>query len=462
MIYAALGLSKVHFIVPARAEVWLSPLIGIATGVVSGATGIFALPAVPYLQSLGLDKDELVQALGLSFTVSTAALAVALMDGGVLHIAEMKISLLALVAALIGMGFGQIVRGRDTARNLPLLLSDRAAVAGRPPRVAQRLLAVSSALPAFICVQIIAHGQGEDAMPHITARDGVRLYYEEAGEGTAVVFVHEYAGDYRTWEPQMRYFSRSHRCVTYSQRGYPPSDMPEDPARYGQDIARDDVIALMDALKIDKAHVVGHSMGGYTALHVGINFPNRCLSVVAAGCGWGSTPDPELRASLMAFAADAARMFAEEGIVAAAAKYAEAHGRLPQKYKDPRGHAEFARMLAEHSAEGHALTMLNLQIKRPTLWDMQDALKRFSVPLLVIVGDEDEMCIDGSVFLKRTAPTAGLLVIPRSGHNIPAEEPAAFNAACAELFASAEAGRWLAHRPNARSEPDGKAALIGR
>ncbi len=112
VIYAALGLSKVHFQFAARWEFRLSPLIGIATGVVTGATGIFALPAVPYLQSLGLDKDELVQALGLSFTVSTAALAVALMDSGVLHIAEMKISLLALVAALIGMGLGQMVRGR--------------------------------------------------------------------------------------------------------------------------------------------------------------------------------------------------------------------------------------------------------------------------------------------------------------------------------------------------------------
>ena len=116
-------------------------------------------------------------------------------------------------------------------------------------------------------------------MPHITTRDGVRLYVEEAGQGTPVIFVHEYAGDYRTFEPQMRHFARSHRCVTYSQRGYPPSDIPEDGAKYGQDIARDDVIAVMDALKIDKAHVVGHSMGAATALHVGIHYPERCISV---------------------------------------------------------------------------------------------------------------------------------------------------------------------------------------
>ncbi len=113
-------------------------------------------------------------------------------------------------------------------------------------------------------------------MPHITTADGVRLYYEEAG-------------DYRSWEPQLRHFSRSHRCITYSQRGYPPSDVPSDPKRYGQDIARDDVIALMDTLKLAKAHIVGHSMGAYTALHVGMRHPQRCISVTAAGYGWGSS-----------------------------------------------------------------------------------------------------------------------------------------------------------------------------
>ncbi len=285
-------------------------------------------------------------------------------------------------------------------------------------------------------------------MPHITARDGTRLYYEEAGSGTPVIFVHEYAGDYRSWEMQMRFFSRAHRCITYSQRGYPPSDVPTDAAKYSQDIARDDVLALLEALKIEKAHVVGHSMGAYTALHVGINAPTRCISVVAAGCGWGSSPDAKKREEMKALAAEVGKMFMKEGIAAAAAKYADAPMRQAQKNKDPRGYAEFARMLADHSAEGHAHTMLNLQLKRPTLWEMEAALKKFSVPLLIIVGDEDEPCIDGSVFLKRTAPTAGLLMIPRSGHNVPIEEPAMFNAALADLFAASEAGRWMAHKPS--------------
>ena len=286
-------------------------------------------------------------------------------------------------------------------------------------------------------------------MPTIASTDGTKLHYEEAGSGTPIVFVHEFAGDLRTWEPQLRYFARAHRCVAFSARGYPPSEVPSDPARYGQDIARGDVIAVMDGLGIKKAHVVGHSMGAYTALHVGIRHPERCISVTAAGCGWGSVADPAVREEMRKLARDTAAMFTEKGMAEAAVIYSDTPTRQTQKYKDPRGYAEFARMLGEHSAQGHALTMSMLQAKRPTLWDMEADLKRFSVPLLVIVGDEDETCLDGSVFLKRTAPTAALAVIPRSGHTITSEEPAAFNTAVAELFAAAESGRWLAHRPPA-------------
>ena len=283
-------------------------------------------------------------------------------------------------------------------------------------------------------------------MPKISALDGTKFYVEECGSGPPIVFVHEYAGDYRSWEPQLRHFTRQHRCVTFSQRGYPPSDVPADPARYSQEIARDDVIAVMDGLGIKKAHVVRHSMGAYTALHVGIHYPQRCLSVTAAGCGWGSTPDLAKRDAMKAMAADTGKMFAAEGIAAASAKYADAPMRQSFKNKDPRGWAEFARMLSEHSAEGHAHTMLNLQLKRPTLWKMENELKKFSVPLLVIVGDEDDLCLDGSGFIKRTAPMAALLVVPRAGHTIITEEPAAMNAALAELFSAVQAGRWLAHK----------------
>jgi uncharacterized membrane protein YfcA len=110
MLYAILGFGAVRFSVPARAEFWLSPLIGAATGVVTAATGVFVIPAVPYLQALGLDKDDLVQALGLSFTASTVALAVILAADGTLKFSLAGVSLLALAPALVGMIVGQRLR----------------------------------------------------------------------------------------------------------------------------------------------------------------------------------------------------------------------------------------------------------------------------------------------------------------------------------------------------------------
>lgn len=281
-------------------------------------------------------------------------------------------------------------------------------------------------------------------MPYASAADGVKLYYEECGAGLPVLFVHEYAGDWRSWEPQLRQLSRQYRCITYSQRGYPPSDVPTDAARYSQDLVRDDVKALLDHLKIERAHIVGHSMGAYTTLHVGLQYPRRCLSLTVAGCGWGS--DPATREQSAALARDIGRMFREERIASAGAKYADFAMRQQYKAKDPRGWNEFRAWLIEHSAEGHALTMEQIQLKRPTLWELEPRLKALKVPTLVVTGDEDWACLDGSVLLKKTIDTAALLVIPRAGHTINSEEPAKFNEALLEFFGAVEHRRWMAHR----------------
>ena len=108
-------------------------------------------------------------------------------------------------------------------------------------------------------------------MPYAEAA-GARLYYEECGSGFPIIFVHEFAGDFRSWEPQLRYFARMYRCVFYNARGYPPSDVPEDVAAYSQDIATDDIAMVMRAAGIDKAHIVGLSMGGFAALHFGLRY----------------------------------------------------------------------------------------------------------------------------------------------------------------------------------------------
>src|ERR1700722_7847641 len=279
----------------------------------------------------------------------------------------------------------------------------------------------------------------------VFTEDGIGLYFEQTGSGVPVLFVHEFAGDHRSWEPQVRYLSRRHLCITFASRGYPPSDVPGSPDAYSQDLARSDVIAVLDALGIEKAHIVGHSMGAYTALHVGINHPDRCLSISALGCGWGSKPEDRKESAQAC--ERIAEMFEREPIAQAAAKYARFPMRGTFEAKDPRGFAEFESTLAQHSAIGSALTMRNLQQKRPTLWDMKTQLEAFRLPLLVLVGDEDHPCLDGSLFLKRIVPQAALVVVPRSGHTITLEEPDAVNAALCELFSALSLNAWMAHKP---------------
>lgn len=281
-------------------------------------------------------------------------------------------------------------------------------------------------------------------MPSISSTDGTSLYYEETGTGEPVLFIHEFAGNHRTWAAQMKALSLTHRCIAYSARGYPPSDVPVSDDAYGQDIAVGDAIAVLDALNIDRAHIVGHSMGAYTALHVGLNHPERCLSVSALGCGWGSHPDE--RETARGLCEDIAVMFREKPIAESAATYARFPMRHTFEAKDPAGFAAFEKILGGLSPEGAALTMLNLQRDRPTLWDMEQKLKKFTPPLLVLVGDEDHPCLDGSLFLKRTVPTAALQIVPRAGHTITMEEPAIVNAALENLFAAASDGTWMNHR----------------
>ena len=122
-------------------------------------------------------------------------------------------------------------------------------------------------------------------MPHVTTDDGVRLFYEEVGSGDPIVFVHEFAGDWRSYETQLRFFSRRYRCIAFNARGYPPSDVPEDWTRYSQERARDDIRDVLDGLRLAKAHIVGISMGGFAVLHFGFAYPDLASSLVVAGCG---------------------------------------------------------------------------------------------------------------------------------------------------------------------------------
>lgn len=286
-------------------------------------------------------------------------------------------------------------------------------------------------------------------MPMITTRDGTRLHVEEAGSGTPIVFVHEFGGDHRSWEPQMRHFTRRYRCITYGARGYPPSDVPTDVERYSQAIATDDIADVMSALGIEKAHIVGLSMGGFATLHFGLRYPRRALSLVVAGAGYGA--EKPLEEYFRNVSLEVARKFEELGAVEFSKIYSTAASRIVFQVKDPRGWQEFATQLSEHSAVGSARTMQGVQARRPSIYDLEAELKQMQVPTLVIVGDEDDHCLQPGLFLKRTVPASGLLVLPKTGHTLNIDEPALFNQFVADFLATVEQNKWLPRDP--RSVP---------
>ena len=282
-------------------------------------------------------------------------------------------------------------------------------------------------------------------MPHLTTDDNVKLYYEEIGSGTPVVFVHEFAGDYRSWESQLRHFARSYRCIAFNARGYPPSDVPDDWQRYSQERARDDIRDVLDGLKLQQAHIVGISMGGFATLHFGLQYPQRATSLLVAGCGYGAAPDK--RQQFQEETARTAQQIADKGMAEVAKTYGAGPTRVQYQNKDPRGYAEFMQQLSEHSTLGAANTMRGVQGRRPSLWELVDRMKKLEVPTLVATGDEDEPCLEPGLLMKRAIPTAALIVFPNTGHALNIEEPDLFNRVLADFFHQVESGRWSRRDP---------------
>ncbi len=281
----------------------------------------------------------------------------------------------------------------------------------------------------------------------VTTADGVMLHAESVGGGEPILFIHEFAGDHRTWEPQIRRFSRSHRCITYSARGYLPSQVPTDPAAYSQRHAVDDAVAVLDAHGVSKAHVVGISMGGFCGLHLSMAHPERVRSLVAAGTGYGAKPTEveRFRGECDAIA----DLIESSGIAAFGRQYMSGPSRVQLQNKDPRSWQEYTDWLGEHSAAGSAATMRGVQRERPSLYALQAELAAIPAPVLIMAGDEDDGCLDTSVWLKRVIPLAGLAVLAKSGHTLNIEEPDLVNTLIADFLHRVEAGAWGRRDPRA-------------
>ena len=276
-------------------------------------------------------------------------------------------------------------------------------------------------------------------MPYVEAA-GAKLYFEERGYGYPIIFIHEFASDMRGWESQLRYFSRGYRCIAYNARGYLPSDVPEDPSSYSWELAVDDIAALTRGLSIERAHLVGLSMGGYTALQFGLRCPERVSALVAGSVGSGCHPshrDAWLRETSVL-----SRIFVEHGMVSMAERMARGPAPIQLKYKDQKSWREFVIRLRQLSPQGMSNTMAHCQATRPSLHDLRDQLSDMAVPVLLAVGDEDARCLETNLMLKSALPNAGLWICPNTGHAINLEEPSAFNGQVEGFLSAVERGSW--------------------
>ncbi|HEX7382931.1 MAG TPA: alpha/beta hydrolase [Burkholderiaceae bacterium] len=252
--------------------------------------------------------------------------------------------------------------------------------------------------------------------------------------------MHEFGADHREWELQVRHFSREYRCIAYAARGYPPSDVPEDPQLYGQDPSADDVAAVIRGLGLEKPFVVGLSMGAFATLRFSLRHPQLARALVLAGIGSGSNPaELELWRRTQREKSD---QLLKEGWVNIAEETGHSPTRIQLKHKNRRAWDEFMAHLREHSVKGTALTQRRYQGERDPVYAWEAELRKMALPTLIAAGDEDAPCIEPSVFLKRTLPNAGLWVCPNTGHAVNLEEPEAFNREVGAFFSSVERGRW--------------------
>src|SRR5882672_8760264 len=272
-------------------------------------------------------------------------------------------------------------------------------------------------------------------MKHVASGDGTRIYCEEEGQGVPVVFVHEYGGSCRSFDGQVAAFRARHRCVVFNARGYPPSEVPSSGDTYSQDHAVADIAAVFDGLRIEKAHLVGVSMGAASSLQYALRIPARVLSATLVGIGSGSDDPATFRQNAEANA----KLLESGGMAALAAQMNESPTRKRLKYKNPAEFHRFNEQLLAMSPLGHANTSRGVQGRRPTLYVHEKRLAALAVPVLVVVGDEDEPCRKPSDFLGRVLPDARVRVFPQTGHCVNLENTEEFNHLCLEFLGEAVA-----------------------
>lgn len=259
-------------------------------------------------------------------------------------------------------------------------------------------------------------------MPRVRV-NGIHLFFEEAGTGPPIIFVHAYPMGRTMWAPQVAHFQRRYRAIAYDCRGFGKSDAPLAPDEYSQPRSVEDLRGLLRGLGIPRAAVVGLSMGGNIALHFALNHPAEVAGVVICDTGAGSD-DPVQFGAVTDGWARTAETGGVEGFATAIFTHPIFAGYAA---RGPAEAAAMCQMITAHPPHGVTHTARGTLGKRPPIFALEERLRTLAVPSLILVGERDLPCIAPSQFLADRIPDAQLHVMAGCGHFINLERPAEFN-----------------------------------
>ncbi|NOD90627.1 MULTISPECIES: alpha/beta fold hydrolase [unclassified Ruegeria] len=276
-------------------------------------------------------------------------------------------------------------------------------------------------------------------MPVLQTPDGTTLYHEVTGKGDPIVFVHEFGGDYRSWYRQISELSRSFCCITFSARGFLPSDIPSNRSQYGQEQSTGDLLALLDHLNIEAAHLVGTSMGSFTSLDFSLNHPDRVLSVTLVGNSSGPRDADERENYRKTWVGHEIQLREDRGGDGAVAVLEDDTAYQSFQKDDPEGWSTYAANLRDQSPEGAVHVLSTLHWNRRSLFDDVARLKAFDKPVMLVTGDDDYYLVgETNAFLNDVLSDVRWHRFPATGHLVNIERAEAFNNQLAEFVGKQE------------------------
>lgn len=248
-------------------------------------------------------------------------------------------------------------------------------------------------------------------MPYLN-RSGIRIYYEDHGQGLPILLTHGYGASTGMWRGQVEAFRDRCRLIPWDMRGHGRSDSPDNQALYTQDLAVEDMLAILDALRIEKAVLAGHSLGGFLSLRFHAKHPERVQALILQGCGPGYRK-PEARAEWNKTAEQRARKLEERGL------------------KGLGGGSE-VRVSEPGSAAGLARAARGILTQTDSI--VIDSLPKVTVPTLVVAGERDAPYLTGTEYMASRIPEAVKHIIRDAGHGPNVDQPQVFNAIVSDFL----------------------------